>query len=389
LKGTFCVRKEFWRRTGWFVRALRIVWLATVVFLPAAIPDQGAKAQQKAERSGKELYQSACAACHASDGKGAAQSQVGFDTPLPDFTDCQFAAREPDPDWVTVAHEGGPVRGFSEIMPSFGEALSIEEIQSIVSYIRGFCREPAWPRGELNLPRPLVTEKAFPEDEAVLTTSFATEGPGAVTTEFLYEKRFGARNQVEVKLPVSALGIDNGGWRGGVGDIGFGYKRVLFSSVQSGSIFSVGGEAVLPTGNKDLRLGKGFTVFEPFVAFGQMLPADGFLHFQSGIEVPTDSDRAAKEVFWRGVAGKTFAKDRGFGRSWSPMLEVLGVRELETGARTEWDLVPQVQVSLNRRQHILLGVGARIPVSNAGPRATQVMVYLLWDWFDGGLRDGW
>jgi hypothetical protein len=44
--------------------------------------------------------------------------------------------------------------------------------------VRTFCASDAWPRGELNLPRALVTEKAFPEDEAVLTTSVATSGPG-------------------------------------------------------------------------------------------------------------------------------------------------------------------------------------------------------------------
>lgn len=78
------------------------------------------KGEQKRAGTGKELYQAACAACHGNDGRGAPQTQVGFDTPLPDFTDCQFASREPDPDWVTVVHEGGPVRGFAEIMPAFG-----------------------------------------------------------------------------------------------------------------------------------------------------------------------------------------------------------------------------------------------------------------------------
>ena len=314
---------------------------------------------------------------------------VGFDTPLPDFTDCQFASREPDPDWVTVVHEGGPVRGFSEIMPAFGEALTVEEIQRIVSYTRGFCREPAWPRGELNLPRPLITEKAFPEDEAVLTTTIDTEGLGAVTNDFLYERRIGTQNQIELNLPISALRLENGGWRGGVGDITLGYKRALFHSVESGSIFSAGGEAILPTGNKDYGLGNGFTTFEAYAAFGQILPSDGFFHFQGGIEVPTDSNRAAKETFWRAAVGRTFAQDNGFGRSWSPILEVLGAREHETGGQTQWDLVPQMQVSLNTRQHILLNVGLRIPVNNAGLRSTQVMFYLLWDWFDGGIRDGW
>ena len=340
-------------------------------------------------RNGQELYRAACAACHAADGKGAPQSMVGFDVPLPDFTDCRFAAREPDPDWVIVAHEGGPVRGFSEIMPAFGEALEVAEIQRIVSYLRGFCREPGWPRGELNLPRPLNTEKAFPEDEAVLTTTIDTEGSGAVTNDLLYERRFGERNQIELILPLSALRAENGGWRGGVGDITVGYKRALFHSVESGSIFSAGGEAILPTGNKDYGLGKGFTTLEAYGAFGQILPSNGFFHFQGGIEAPAGGSGAAKETFWRAAAGRTFAQGNGFGRSWSPMLEVLGAHEHERGGLTQGDLVPQIQVSLNTRQHILLNVGVRIPANNASFRSTQVMFYLMWDWFDGGIRDGW
>ena len=120
-----------------------------------------------------------------------------------------------------------------------------------------------------------------------------------------------------------------------------------------------------------------------------MLPSDGFFHFQGGMELPTDNVRGAKEAFWRTAVGRTFAQQKGFGRSWSPMLEVLGARELKTGAKIEWGLVPQMQISLSTRQHLLLGVGVHIPVSNAGPRQTQLMFYLLWDWFDGGLRDGW
>jgi hypothetical protein len=28
-------------------------------------------------------------------------------------------------------------------------------------------------------------------------------------------------------------------------------------------------------------------------------------------------------------------------------------------------------------------------VNDFGLRPTQVFFYLIWDWFDGGLRDGW
>jgi hypothetical protein len=80
---------------------------------------------------------------------------------------------------------------------------------------------------------------------------------------------------------------------------------------------------------------------------------------------------------------------KGLGRAWTPMIEVLGAKEHEDGTKAEWDLLPQIQVTLSTRQHIMLNIGVRVPVNNAGPRATQVMFYLLWDWFDGGLRDGW
>ena len=340
-------------------------------------------------RSGKELFEAACVACHGADGKGSPQSMVGFETPLPDFTDCVFTAREPDSDWIAIIHNGGPARGFSEIMPSFDEALNDNEIAKIVSYLRSLCRERSWPRGDLNLPRPLVTEKAFPEDEAVLTTTIDTEGSGAVTNSLVYERRFGVRNQIELNVPFNALKVGNGVWHGGVGDIALGYKRALFHSLEKGSIFSVGGEAALPTGNKTVGLGKGYTTFEAFGAFGQILPADGFFHFQGGIEAPKDSSRAPKETFWRAVVGKSFMQGEGLGRAWSPMVEVLGVRELESGAKAEWDLLPQMQVTLSKRQHIALSLGVRVPMNNAGPRATQVMFYLMWDWFDGGLRDGW
>lgn len=51
--------------------------------------------------------------------------------------------------------------------------------------------------------------------------------------------------------------------------------------------------------------------------------------------------------------------------------------------------IPQLQVTLSRRQHVLLNVGVRIPLTHTGARPTRVATYLLWDWFDGGLLEGW
>jgi len=64
-------------------------------------------------------------------------------------------------------------------------------------------------------------------------------------------------------------------------------------------------------------------------------------------------------------------------------------REFHAHAHTSWDIVPQVQVTLNRRQHVRVNVGIRHPLRNTDGRSTQLVFYGLWDFFDGGLRDGW
>jgi hypothetical protein len=71
------------------------------------------------------------------------------------------------------------------------------------------------------------------------------------------------------------------------------------------------------------------------------------------------------------------------------MLELAGARELEAGQRTRWDLVPQLQVTLNQRQHIMLNAGLRLPVNDRAGRSNTFLAYVLWDWYDGGLLDGW
>jgi len=173
--------------------------------IPTSCPALPAEAHQQGiqpEKTGKDLYMASCAACHGANGIGSDKARVGFDLGLPDFTDCNFASREPDADWIAIAHQGGPVRGFSRIMPAFGDAHAINELEMIVAHIREFCGNEDWPRGELNLPRLLVTEKAFPEDEAVYSLGMNAEGEGAVSSKIVYEKRFGAAISLNWSSPL-------------------------------------------------------------------------------------------------------------------------------------------------------------------------------------------
>jgi hypothetical protein len=342
---------------------------------------------------GAELFERGCANCHGVDGTGMARNFVAFEELLPDFTDCSFATREPDADWVAVAHEGGPTRGFSPMMPAFGGILDAEQLERVVRYIRTLCHDDAWPRGELNLPRALLTEKAYPEDEAVWEADTQLEGvPDARMSSLVYEKRLGARSQVELVVPFGIRrrpgdGADAARWVGGMGDLVLGVKHALFHSLDAGSILALGGEVKLPTGKEEDGFGGGRTVWETFASYGQILPAGSFLQLQGVVEFPTGGD-AVNEAVARGALGRTFQQGR-WGRAWSPMVEIQGKRELATGEAWSWDLVPQLQVTLNRRQHVMMNVGVLLPLTETDLRRTGLHLYVLWDWFDGGLLEGW
>jgi len=340
------------------------------------------------DATGEEIFNAACITCHGPDGTGGLPSTIAFDTAPPDFTDCAFATGEADLDWYSVVHQGGTVRALDRRMPAFGDALSSNQIQSVVDYLRGFCAEPAWPRGDLNLPLAFFTEKAFPENEWVWSMAAAGGDRVAFNQQFTYEQRVGPRGQFEVKVPIEMSSPGSGSpWTRGMGDVAVGFKRVLYSSLATGGIGSAGAELILPAGDDDRGLGKGTTVFEPFAMWGHLLPSDGFIQVHGGLELPFDADRAEREGFIRASIGKSFMEDGGFGRAWSPQVEVLWAKPFDGTA--EWDLVPQMQVSLSTLQHVMFAVGVRVPINERDGRSTQVLTYVLWDWFDGSPFEFW
>ena len=71
------------------------------------------------------------------------------------------------------------------------------------------------------------------------------------------------------------------------------------------------------------------------------------------------------------------------------MVEFIAERDLVSGGTTTWDIVPELQIPLSKRMHILGSVGLRIPANHTGDRQKQVLFYVLWDWMDGGLTQGW
>src|SRR6202140_2607078 len=256
--------KEAWRLSGvhesrvrrFFLGALTgsagalIVWLFVLFGRPflffaptlhyATSPDA---------RNGERVYKGGCIACHGSEGKGAPMASTVFKRPdtFPDFTDCAGTTPEPNGNWKAVIVHGGPSRGLSQIMPAFGELLTDEEINDVIAYMRGFCRNVHHdPLGELNLPRALVTERAFPENEIVISPAASESGAPAWNSDVIDERAIiDARTQLETDVPVNYADQAHN-WTAGFGDITLALKREMFSSLRMGSILSLQGGILLP-----------------------------------------------------------------------------------------------------------------------------------------------
>jgi hypothetical protein len=109
---------------------------------------------------------------------------------------------------------------------------------------------------------------------------------------------------------------------------------------------------------------------------------------QGGAEFPVKKEMREQEGYARAVFGTTIFTLGG--RSISPMAEIVTSRPLNAAAATTTvDWIPQLQLALTRRQHILASVGLRLPISDRATRPRELVAYVLWDWFDGGFFTGW
>jgi hypothetical protein len=163
----------------------------------------------------------------------------------------------------------------------------------------------------------------------------------------------------------------------------------MFSNLHTGSILSLQGSMLLPTGNRVRGFGSGTTTFETFAAFDQLFRTKTFVQTQLGADLPRHTQIAPQSMFFNTAIGQSFAADHGFGRLWSPMVEFIADRDLVDGAKTDWDVLPQMQVTISHRQHIRGDLGVRLPMTNTSGRDVQVQFYILWDWQDGKLNEGW
>ncbi len=322
-----------------------------MLFTPAA---------QAPSDSGAALFHAWCKACHGADGRGVAAASTRLEVPPADLGDCKGSTAEPEARWVSIVTKGGAAFGLSLDMPAFGEAATAAQIRAVVRYARSLCGERGWPPGELNLARPFLVEKAYPEDEVVIVDE-------ARDQEYIYERRLGQRLQMEASARSAFDGQPNA-FAGVTGAL----KYNVWHSLERRALVSLGIELTPPLGRQTRW------DVQPFLSFGahpgQVLVVQG--EIVSRWEEGSGISAAEYRLGLGGDVGR-----------YVPMLEA-GWTVPTVGPRTV-TLYPQLWIRLSRLGHVAASLGAALPTVGPEPHRPRLISFLLWDFGDASLLRGW
>ena len=331
-----------------------------------------------------EMWGAWCARCHAENGSGKVNEPTITVVPM-DFTDCKVASAEPDADWERAVAKGGPGVGLSPQMPAFEDSLSADQITAFVSHMRTFCNEAGWPSGNTNFPRPILTEKAFPENEFVIlpAVSHFDEDPAPSITEAslvaLYERRIGKRSMIEIEVPM--VGTNSlTTWTSGIGDVAVAFKHAVYDRGDTPRIVSLGLEAVLPSGDRFKDHGAGTMIFEPFISAGAML-RDWYLQSQLKVELPVDRARADRAFVYNAYLGRDTSRAP---HTWTIGVELHGETVFpQFGVTTNVvALTPQVRKGLTATGALAAAAGVMLPINKRDAQGVRWVGYLLWEYLE-------
>jgi hypothetical protein len=150
---------------------------------------------------------------------------------FPDFTGATQATPEDNLVWQSIIRNRGPfprlLADHALFMPSSSEALTSDQVKAVIQYNARLLQRTKLAARESNLPLALATEKAYQENEEVITAGVNVKGAPGTRYHVIHEERFGDRNQIEVDVPVEFTRPKRGLWYGGFGDVTLGLKRVL------------------------------------------------------------------------------------------------------------------------------------------------------------------
>lgn len=86
--------------------------------------------------AGETKFKQLCAACHGPTGKGDGPAARSLNPSPRDMSDAEWQDTVDDEHIRAVTRDGGPAVGLAPTMAPFGHALSDEDLDNIVAYIR-------------------------------------------------------------------------------------------------------------------------------------------------------------------------------------------------------------------------------------------------------------
>lgn len=327
------------------------------------------------------LYARACAACHGPDGSGLAPDHpnyANFQPPPADFIDPLFNSREPAADWFIVVKYGGKRIGLSQQMPAYGQALSDQQIEELVQYLKTLADAERYPPGDLNFLRSVATIKAFPEDEGLIINRYErgkNQAPDSLLTTLYYGRRFGARYQGEVIL----THLDPAGQSGELEELELGFKWAVRDNLAKMSLITLGIEAVFPIEDDAAS-----DELIPYLAWAKGV--SDTVTFQSGLTVKLPVDDAGEGEARLSCVFHWLPSP--WPRSVSPALELTLTEPFSGNEHTEATAIPQLYFGLTKGGHVALAVGVEAPLTDLD-YDYRIHTFLLWDIADGPFWAGW
>jgi mono/diheme cytochrome c family protein len=307
---------------------------------------------------GKVVFQQSCSLCHGADAKGAGYLAPSLPVPPADFTNCRITSEDPVEMVEGVVRHGGPWAGLSPAMPAWEGTLSDQQIADVASYVKTLCTDPNWVPGELNLPRALVTGKAFPEQEAILGGRFGRNGKKVTELFAELEYRVNGRTGIEV-TPRYQWMSGTGGSESGLGDTSISVRHVIAWDPVQLWLATIGLELSLPTGSKTRGLGMGEVVWEPFVRGGwdwhQFVLQTSF-----ALVLPTETSNTNAAFAYDVAIGRYFQPDPRL--QITPMIEFNSETHMTGAAKGETmsAVLPEVRVKWLQWS---AAVGVQVPMT--------------------------
>lgn len=111
---------------------MRIHWVALVILVSLSALGAGRETTNNYVRPAAQLYRRHCVSCHGTDGKS--KTSKGRYNHARDLTDPDWQSDVSDERIFNSITNGRNVRGN---MPPFGQKLKEDEINSLVTFIRG------------------------------------------------------------------------------------------------------------------------------------------------------------------------------------------------------------------------------------------------------------